>query len=48
MEAAEGETAEKRTWEAKGLDESGNETVTMTKLDADYRALDECIGCNTW
>ena len=41
MKAAEDDTAGMRTSEHGGLDESNSDTVSMTKLDADYRALDE-------
>ena len=41
MKYAEDDTAGMRTIEQGGLDESNSSTVVMTKLDADYRPLNE-------
>ena len=41
MKAAEDDTASMRPRKHEGLDESNSDTVAMTKLDANYRALDE-------
>ena len=41
MNSAENETAGMRTGDTTALDKSSNDTIAMTKLDADYRELDE-------
>ena len=46
LNAAEDEAVGKRTGDIAGLDDSSNDTVTMTKLDADYKALGEVARCN--